>query len=80
MSDRLLDARHLLCPMPVIKIQQAIQDLSPGQVLRVLCTDPGVRFDVPAWVEMHGHRILKSNCEHCDGDADIYFEIQVIAA
>jgi len=53
-----LDARHLLCPMPVIRTQQAVAAMRSGEVLRVRCTDPGVRHDIPAWCEVHGHRLL----------------------
>ncbi len=54
-----LDARGLLCPMPVIKVQDRIADLRPGAVLDVLATDPGTLADVPAWCRVHGHEILE---------------------
>ena len=50
-----LDARGLLCPMPVIKAQDFIADLSQGDVLEVVCTDPGAAHDIPAWCRVHGH-------------------------
>ena len=53
-----LDARKLLCPLPVIRTQQAIQDLKPGDTLTVLATDPGVLYDIPAWCRIHGHTVL----------------------
>ncbi|MGD8630232.1 MAG: sulfurtransferase TusA family protein [Gammaproteobacteria bacterium] len=58
MTDTTLDARGLLCPMPVIRTQDALQKLRPGQTLRVSCTDPGVLHDIPAWCRVHGHRVL----------------------
>jgi TusA-related sulfurtransferase len=50
-EDRLLDARGLLCPMPVVKAGKEIKTLRPGQVLKVLATDRGAIADMPAWAE-----------------------------
>ena len=58
MTDTVLDARRLLCPLPVIRTQDAVQKLRHGQTLRVLCSDPGVVHDIPAWCRVHGHEIL----------------------
>lgn len=60
MSSYELDARRLLCPMPVIKVQNRIQDLAPGDILEVVCTDPGAMSDVPAWCRINGHKVLES--------------------
>ena len=79
-SEQLLDARRLICPMPVIKTQDAISQLQPGQRLRVVCTDPGVKFDIPAWVRVHGHRIVSSNIESVEHGDEIYFVIEVQAS
>ena len=60
MSQRhTLDARNLLCPMPVIRVQGAMESLAPGDELEVLCTDPGAMSDVPAWCRVHGHEVLE---------------------
>ncbi|MCW9058765.1 MAG: sulfurtransferase TusA family protein [Gammaproteobacteria bacterium] len=53
-----LDARRILCPLPVIRTQDAVARLSPGDVLRVIATDPGVVYDIPAWCKVHGHKVL----------------------
>ncbi len=58
MSEFELDARNTLCPMPVIKTQNKIAELSPGDVLRVVCTDPGALNDIPAWCRINGHTVL----------------------
>ena len=54
-----LDARNLLCPMPVIRVQGAMESLAPGEEIEVLCTDPGAMSDVPAWCRVHGHEVLE---------------------
>lgn len=55
-----LDARRLLCPLPVIKTQNKIKELKSGDVLKVICTDPGVLHDIPAWCRIHGHKVLRA--------------------
>lgn len=54
-----VDARRLLCPMPVIRTQDAVRDLEPGDELEVICTDPGVKHDIPAWSRINGHEVLE---------------------
>lgn len=53
-----LDARRLLCPMPVIRAQNRVAELAPGDVLEVTCTDPGALNDIPAWCRINGHTVL----------------------
>ena len=57
-ADHTLDTKGQLCPMPVIKTQNMIQTLSPGDTLRVEATDPGVMHDIPAWCRINGHKVL----------------------
>ena len=58
-----LDARHLLCPLPVIRTQSRIAKLGPGDILEILCTDPGAMIDIPAWCRIHGHTVVGSDKE-----------------
>ncbi len=55
-----LDAKRLLCPMPVIRTQDKIKTLNTGDVLEVVCTDPGALNDVPAWCRINGHKVLET--------------------
>ena len=63
MSEWQLDARRLLCPMPVIKTQDKIAELDHGDLLTVTCTDPGALNDIPAWCRIHGHEVINANTE-----------------
>lgn len=56
----ILDTRKLLCPMPVIRLQQTLLTLKPGTIVTVLATDPGVLYDIPAWCRIHGHTLLRT--------------------
>lgn len=56
-----LDARRLLCPMPVIRLQDCINRQPAGARVRVSCTDPGTLNDIPAWCRINGHRVLATD-------------------
>ncbi len=63
-----IDARGLLCPLPVIRTQDKIRRLLPGTVLEVLATDVGTLQDIPAWCRVHGHELL--NVEQYEEDQE----------
>ena len=60
MSHFTLDAKRMLCPMPVIRTQDRIKTLTVGDVLEVVCTDPGALQDVPDWCRINGHKVLET--------------------
>jgi len=55
-----LDARRLLCPLPVIRTQDKVAELAAGDELEVVCTDPGALNDIPAWCRINGHAVLEA--------------------
>ena len=58
--DQRLDASGLSCPMPLLKAKQALNQLSPGQVLQVVATDAGSVRDFKTYAELSGHTLLES--------------------
>ena len=68
-----LDARRLLCPMPVIRTQNKVEELEPGDTLEVVATDPGVLNDIPAWCRINGHKVLQTREEN--GDIIVLIEV-----
>ncbi len=52
-----LDARRLLCPMPVIRLQDKVNEIALDDQVEITCTDPGVKNDIPAWCRINGQRI-----------------------
>ncbi|HKQ60574.1 MAG TPA: sulfurtransferase TusA family protein [Candidatus Polarisedimenticolaceae bacterium] len=58
-EDKLLDARGLMCPMPVVRAGKEIRALAAGQVLKIVATDRGSLADIPAWAEDAGHELLE---------------------
>lgn len=66
MADFTVDARGLQCPMPIIKLSQAIKQASSGQTIELISTDRGSCSDVPAWADDMGH-VLTDKSEQ-DGE------------
>ena len=73
MSHSELDARRLLCPMPVIKTQNHVAQLAEGDTVDVVCTDPGALNDIPAWARINGHTLLHTEQQ----DDEIIIRLQV---
>ncbi len=57
--DKDVDARGLNCPLPILKAKKALAELQSGQVLRVLCTDPGSVRDFQAFTKQTGHELVE---------------------
>ena len=56
--DKELDARGLNCPLPILKAKKALTDMQPGQVLRIIATDPGSVKDFEAFCKQTGNELL----------------------
>jgi tRNA 2-thiouridine synthesizing protein A len=67
-----LDARGLKCPLPILKAKKALADMTSGQVLRVVATDPGAVRDFQAFARQTGNTLL----EHTTVDKDFIFFMQ----
>ena len=61
--DVFLDARGLVCPMPLIKTRQALMVVEPGATICVLATDPETGADFTAFCEATGHKLVVSDHE-----------------
>lgn len=53
-----LDACGLQCPGPILRLKQAMEELSTGDVLEISATDAGFPRDAEAWCHSTGHRFL----------------------
>jgi tRNA 2-thiouridine synthesizing protein A len=65
--DRILDARGLACPMPIVKTAQLMKTMTAGQTLEVVSTDAGSIKDFAAWSRTTGNPLLESS-----SDAAVY--------
>lgn len=57
-STKVLDAKGLACPMPIIRTKKEMDTLESGQILEVHVTDRGALADMPAWAKAAGHTII----------------------
>jgi tRNA 2-thiouridine synthesizing protein A len=57
--DQVLDTSGLLCPVPVYKASLALQRMTEGQTLKLICTDPGALADIPALARQTGNSLVQ---------------------
>jgi len=53
-----LDARGLMCPMPIVHLAKKVKEMKSGQVLELLADDVGAKEDVPAWCSRTGNQLV----------------------
>ena len=61
-----LDARGLLCPLPVLKARKRLKTMSIGELLQVHADDPAAWIDVPHYCIESGNTLLEAS-EDSDG-------------
>ena len=59
--DKELDARGLNCPLPILRARKALNDMQPGQVLKLVATDPGAVRDFQAFSKQTGNELLSQD-------------------
>jgi tRNA 2-thiouridine synthesizing protein A len=69
--DFVLDCSGSFCPMPVVRLREEIDKLAPGQVIKVIATDPASAQDMPAFARNTGHELLES--VRTDGRFEYWF-------
>jgi len=57
-ADKVVDARGISCPGPILAAKKAVVDVKAGQVMEILATDSGAQKDIPAWAKKMGHEFL----------------------
>ncbi len=58
MATHSLDLTGLLCPLPVIKVQNHVAGLIEKDVVIAICSDRGAAEDIPTWCRLYGHQVL----------------------
>jgi TusA-related sulfurtransferase len=58
-ADKELDTRGLNCPLPILKAKKALAEMTSGQVLKVVATDPGSTRDFQAFAKQTGNELLE---------------------
>lgn len=67
MADKVLDAKGLNCPLPILKAKKAIMEVAKDGTLEVLSTDPGSVADFEAFCRTTGNTLMESG-----EDAGVY--------
>ena len=63
-EDKVLDARGLFCPEPIMMLHNAMREASVGEVVRIEATDPSTERDIPKFCEFLGHELLASETQN----------------
>jgi tRNA 2-thiouridine synthesizing protein A len=56
--DKELDVRGLNCPLPLLRAKKSLSLMMPGEVLKVLTTDPAAEIDFKVFSELSGNPLL----------------------
>jgi tRNA 2-thiouridine synthesizing protein A len=60
---KVVDAKGLSCPMPVLLARRAADEVEAGNVIRIEATDAGSKSDIPSWTRDMGYEMLDSETE-----------------
>ncbi|MEM2122847.1 MAG: sulfurtransferase TusA family protein [Candidatus Bathyarchaeia archaeon] len=67
----IVDAKYKSCPGPLIAASEAAKKAEPGQVIRLLATDPAAPSDIGEWAREVGYKVLRVS------EMDGIYEIEV---
>ena len=59
--DKELDVRGLNCPLPILRTKKSLVDMTSGQILKIMATDPGAEIDFQVFAEQTGNELLSSS-------------------
>ena len=54
-----VDASGLLCPLPLLRLKKALMEMSSGDVVKVIATDPAAHLDFGVYIDQAGHQIIE---------------------
>jgi tRNA 2-thiouridine synthesizing protein A len=54
-----VDASGLLCPLPLLRLKKALIEISSGDVVKIIATDPAAHLDIGVYVDQTGHQIVE---------------------
>ncbi|MEK7487587.1 MAG: sulfurtransferase TusA family protein [Planctomycetota bacterium] len=62
--DQEWNAGDLGCGDLVLELRAKLKAMKPKQILKLTATDPGAPEDIPAWCDLTGHKLLKTEKPH----------------
>ncbi|MEO8836184.1 MAG: sulfurtransferase TusA family protein [Caldimonas sp.] len=60
-AQKEVDTRGMNCPLPILKAKKALADMSSGDVLKVIATDPGSVRDFQAFARQTGNELVEQS-------------------
>ncbi len=54
-----LDASGLMCPLPLLRLKKVLAEMTAGEVVKVLATDPAAHLDIGVYVDQTGHYLIE---------------------
>lgn len=54
-----LDASGLLCPLPLLRLKKILTEMSSGDVVKMIATDPAAHLDIGVYVDQTGHQLIE---------------------
>lgn len=54
----IVDSKYKSCPGPIVDLSETVKLSKPGQVIKLLATDPAAPSDVKEWAKAVGHKVL----------------------
>ncbi len=71
-TQRIVDARGLNCPLPILRTKKVLSEMGPGELLEVVATDPHSVRDFEAFCKQTGHTLVSSK----QGEAEFKFVLK----
>ncbi len=57
-TPEIIDARGLLCPLPVLKLRKRLKPVAAGACVDLWADDPAAVIDVPHFCSEAGHQLI----------------------
>lgn len=61
--DRVLNVDGLLCPHPSLLTAKKLEEMKPGEILEVVCSDKCVKVSIPALCRQGNHELVETREE-----------------
>ena len=71
-TNKEVDARGLVCPLPILRTKKALSEMTSGEVLKIVATDLGSVIDFQVFAEQTGNDLL----EMSEADEELIFYLK----
>ena len=57
--DLEVDASGLNCPLPLLRLKKGLTEIKPGEIVKVIATDPAAHLDIGVYCNQIGHKVIE---------------------